>query len=69
MTNYSDKKEYNECGVSVFVAYFLVNSAGCSGELHVVFKHFENLESRILNILKKKLQISWLVGSFFLKTV
>ena len=39
------------------VAYFRVNSAGCPGEFHIVFKHFENLENLILNILKDKLHI------------
>ena len=39
----------------------------CSGEFRVVFKHFQNLENLILNILKEKLYISCLVGSFFLK--
>ena len=37
-----------------FVAYFWVNSIGCSGEFHVVFKHFQNFRNLILNILKKK---------------
>ena len=59
------KYEYYECGVIVYVAYFWVNSAGCSGEFHVVFKHFENLENFILNILTEKLPSPWLVGSFF----
>ena len=36
----------------------------------VVFKHFEDLKNLIiLNILKDKLVISWLVESFYLKTV
>ena len=43
--------------VLLSVAYFLVNSAGCAVEFHVVFKHFANLENFILNILKKKLHI------------
>ena len=34
---------------------FKVNSTGCPGEFHVVFKHFQNLENLILNILKEKL--------------
>ena len=29
------------------------------------FKHFENLENPIWNILKKKLHITWLRSSFF----
>ena len=65
------KKEYYECGVlvSVVVAYFWVNSAGCSDKFHVVFKHFENIKNLILKILKDELHIPWLVGSLFLKTV
>ena len=66
ITNNSDKKYY-ECGVFASVAYFYINSAGCSGEFCVVFKHFQNLENLILNILKKKLHISCLVGSFSLR--
>ena len=34
-----------------------IDSAGCSGEFHVAFKEFENLENFIWNILKKKLRI------------
>ena len=44
----------------IFVAYFWVYSTGCSGEFHVVFKHFQNLESlisNILNLLPCKLRI------------
>ena len=37
-----------------------INSPGCSGEFHVVFKHFGNLENLIRNILKKKLHMPWL---------
>ena len=47
------KYEYYECGVFVSVAYFWVNSAGCSGEFHVVFKYFENLENFIWTFLRK----------------
>ena len=63
------KKEYYEFGVlvSVVVAYFWVNSTGCSDEFHVFFKHFENLKNLILKILKEELHIPWLVGSFFWK--
>ena len=39
--------------VSLSVANFWVNSTGCSGEFHVVFKDLQNLEKLILNILKK----------------
>ena len=53
MTNNSYKiRILYEYGVFVSVAYFWVNSAGCSGEFYVVFKHFQNLENLILNILK-----------------
>ena len=41
-----------------------IDSAGCSGEFHVVSKEFENLENFIWNILKKKLRIPWLLGLF-----
>ena len=51
------KLEYYEFGVFVSVANFWVNSAGCSGEFHVAFKHFENPENLIFNILKEKLHI------------
>ena len=54
-------------GAFVSVPYFQVNSIGCSGEFSVVFKHFQNLENHILNILKDKLNFSYLLGSFFLK--
>ena len=57
MSNNSDKIRIYECGVFVPVAYFLVNSPGCSHEFHVAFKHFENLENLIWNILKKKLHV------------
>ena len=42
----------------VFLSLLLITelSAGCSGEFHVVFKHFQNLENLILN--KQKLHIS-----------
>ena len=63
------KWEYHECGAFVSVVYFWVISTGCSGEFHVVFKHFQNVENLILKILKEKLHVSCLVGSFFLKTV
>ena len=45
------------------------HSTGCSDEFHVVFEHFQNRESLILNILNEELHISCLVGSFFLKIV
>ena len=51
------KSAYHQCGVFVSVAYFRVNLAGCSGEFHIVFKHFENLKNLILNVLKEKLHI------------
>ena len=57
MSNNSDKIRIYVCGVFVSVAYLLVNSAGCSHEFHVAFKHFENLENLIWNILKKKLHV------------
>ena len=59
MTNNSDK-EY-EFGVFIYVAYFCVYSTGWSGEVRVVFKHFQNLKNVILNIsnlLPCKLTIS-----------
>ena len=56
-------------GVFVSVAYFWVNSADCSDEFDVAFKHFENLENLILIISKKKLDIPGLVNSFFVETV
>ena len=55
------------CFLLLSVAYFWVNSIGCSVEFHVVFKHFQNLENFILNILKERLHISCLVVSFLLK--
>ena len=64
MSNNSDKIRIYECGVFVFVAYLLVNSAGCSHEFYVASKHFENVENLIWNILKKKLLVPWLVGFF-----
>ena len=69
MTNNNDKIVilYMRCFLSV--PYFQVNSTGCSGEFRVVFKHFQNLENHILNILKEKLYFSYLVGPLFLKTV
>ena len=69
MANNSDKiRIFCECGGFVSVAYFTVNSAGYSDEFHVAFKHSENLENLILNILKEKLHILT-CGFFFLKTV
>ena len=41
---------------------FLVYSTGCTGEFQVVFKHFQNLENLMSNILKEKLHISCLVS-------
>ena len=32
------------------VAYFGVNSTGCSGEFLIVFKPFQNLQNLVLNI-------------------
>ena len=61
------RQEYYYCSVFASVVYFRVNSAGFSGEYHVVFKHFQSLENLILNILEEKLHISCLVASFFLK--
>ena len=55
-------------GTFVPVPYFQVNSIGCSGEFSVVFKRMQNLENHILNILKDKLNFSYLAGSFFLNT-
>ena len=37
------------------VVYFWVNSTGCSGEVHILFQHFQTLENLILNILKENL--------------
>ena len=54
------------------IANFLVSSTGCCGEFHVVFKHFEDLKNLVLNILKekfRKLMISCLVGSFYIKAL
>ena len=48
---------------------FFVKTAGCSSEFHVVFKHFENPENLLLNILKEKLHISYLEGFLFLKNM
>ena len=53
------KQEYHDCGD--FVTATWVNSTGCSGEFHVVFKHFQNLENLIL---KEKLHISCLVSLY-----
>ena len=53
MTNNSDKIRILWVWCFSSVAYFWVNSAGCSGEFNV-FKHFGNLENLILNILKLK---------------
>ena len=39
-----------------------VDSAGCSGQFHVVFKHFENLENLIL---KEKLQSATISKAMF----
>ena len=52
VTNNSDKIRISRisCGVFVFVA-------GCYGEFHAVFKHFQNLENLILKILKEKLYL------------
>ena len=44
--------------------FFRVNSTDCSGEFRAVYKHFQNLENQILNILKEKLRLSYLVDSF-----
>ena len=63
MTN-SDKIRILWVWCFVSAAYFWVNSAGWSREFHVVFKHFENLENLILNILKQKLRIPWFVSFF-----
>ena len=41
------------------------DSTGCSGQFHVVFKHFENLENLILNILKEKLQLATISKAMF----
>ena len=62
VTNSSDKLEYYDWDVFVSVAYFWVNSTGCSGEFHVAFEHFQNLENLISNILREKLHISCLVS-------
>ena len=48
----------------LFLFFFRVNSTGCSGEFRAVYKHFQNLENQILNILKEKLRLSYLVDSF-----
>ena len=53
MTNNSDK-------IVISWAWCL----GCSGQFRAAFKHFQNLESHILNILKETLHLSYLVGSF-----
>ena len=64
MTKNSDKIRILWVWCFVSLAYFWVDSAGCSGEFHVVSKHFKNLEKLIWNILKKKLRIPWLKGFF-----
>ena len=69
MTNNSDKIGILWAWCFCLCCLFLVNSAGCSGEFHVVFKHFENLENFIWNILKKTLRIPWRVRFSPLKTV
>ena len=44
---------------------FLLNSSGYSGEFHVVFKHFQNLENFILNISKEKIHRLSCLVSFY----
>ena len=56
------KKVYRECGVFVSVAFFWVHSTSLSGEIHVVFKHFQNFEKITFKILKEKLHIFCLVN-------
>ena len=41
------------CRADFPIASFWVNSTGCSGEFHVLFGHFEDLKSLILNIWKR----------------
>ena len=60
MTNNSDKIRILWVWCFSSVAYFWVNSAGCSGEFNV-FKHFGNLENLILNILKLKKKNAYLL--------
>ena len=45
MTNNGYQIRIHECGILIPVAYFWVNSTGCSDEFHVVFKHTQNLEN------------------------
>ena len=49
-------------GFFVTIAFLWVNSTCSSGEFQVVFKHFQNLENLILNILKEKLHTSRLLS-------
>ena len=51
----------NEVFLSLLLI-FCANSTGCSGEFYIVFKHFQNLENLILNIVKEKLHIPCLVS-------
>ena len=62
MTNNGDHIKISKCAVAVSAAYL----TGCSGEFHVVSKHFTNLLNLILNILNEKF---YPVGSFFVKIV
>ena len=54
-TNNSDKIRLSWvwCLWVFSVAYFWVNSTGCSGEFLIVFKHFQNLQNLVLNIWRK----------------
>ena len=54
MTSNSDKIRMSCVWCFWLYCCFWVNSTPCSGEFHAVFKHFQNLENLILNILKKK---------------
>ena len=54
-----------KCGVFVFATCLLVNSARCSGEFYVVWKHFQNLENLIFEIFEGKIAYLLPCGPFF----
>ena len=60
-------QKYHDCEDAISVAKFWVNSIACSGEFHGVFEHFEDLRNPILNILKEKLTVTYLVASSYLE--
>ena len=65
MANNSEKNKIMRVVFLFLMFVFWVNSAASCGVFHVIFKHFQNLENLILNILKETIAYPLTYGLLF----